>query len=720
MGLFITSASNSQITLSGKINGWVEGQMTIVLNSSAESVLSTPTNSFQFKTNKGKYELTIKSNPSSHICTLKNNTGDSAVDVNNIEINCETILTKVVYANNSNWNDYVKNNGSSRFTASNTPCTGSETGGYNACIHAGEIRKVELSSESSCTNLTATDALGAFHWLCRVENGKVVFYSSGLATGKYLSDLIDFDTVAWKKNSVSIQKSNVNLISTTNEAWWTNPIVLNNTSFSTSGTIYIFTTNPGNIFITEKPKIGIVFHKNLISDLGSSVVTFYLEQSDFSWVEGKINPRNGSRGFNLNNSKFSVVKNFAVTNTNQVTPASGGSGIYLTSVQNSFFQDIRIVNGYSIIGGNSNIGLHLFSSNNNLFQNLTISNMSLNGILFTSSTNNSFFDVVIQNTAGSGIATNSNSNSNSLFNLTITNSNSGGLQLLSGNNILVSNFASFSIGSLTSHFPLEINTISNSTFQNIATGNSSGNNISLTSSSNNYFTGNLRAGVCTVVTAGVNPGIINTPTLCSRDSVSDFNQFNGYTNSITISGGTNFIDKVSSDDTINSSDSSGGRPFASITDWINFENRFRSWGVDGGSSFPAAVNRGFSDSGNFRIYDWSLRATDTQLRNVNPCPNEVERFNSADTNVLSHTFTSGSVTFLRDAVEILGDGVGDEDGFCESNEHCIFTPNIGAYQGHGKLVLASQPTSTTLTCNTDPAGGTLTGITLYKYETNGY
>jgi hypothetical protein len=41
---------------------------------------------------------------------------------------------------------------------------------------------------------------------------------------------------------------------------------------------------------------------------------------------------------------------------------------------------------------------------------------------------------------------------------------------------------------------------------------------------------------------------------------------------------------------------------------------------------------------------------------------------------------------LRHALEITGDGRGDDDGLCESNEACIVAPTIGMYQGEGSLV----------------------------------
>ena len=71
-------------------------------------------------------------------------------------------------------------------------------------------------------------------------------------------------------------------------------------------------------------------------------------------------------------------------------------------------------------------------------------------------------------------------------------------------------------------------------------------------------------------------------------------------------------------------------------------------------------------------------------------------------------------------MEVIGDGIGNENGFCESNEACIFTPNVGAYQGHGNLVSANTPVSNTPTCSDIGTGGTITNVTLYKYENNGY
>ena len=55
------------------------------------------------------------------------------------------------------------------------------------------------------------------------------------------------------------------------------------------------------------------------------------------------------------------------------------------------------------------------------------------------------------------------------------------------------------------------------------------------------------------------------------------------------------------------------------------------------------------------------------------------------------------------------DLIGNDNGLCESGETCLYTPNLGSYQGHGALV---------------PVGnafvpGLLTNVTLLRYSVNG-
>ncbi len=59
----------------------------------------------------------------------------------------------------------------------------------------------------------------------------------------------------------------------------------------------------------------------------------------------------------------------------------------------------------------------------------------------------------------------------------------------------------------------------------------------------------------------------------------------------------------------------------------------------------------------------------------------------------------------------MDDGIGNDNLLCESNEICLYMPNIGSYQGYGDLVSAG--------AFTDSTTGGLTGITLMEYENNG-
>ncbi|MCK4705771.1 MAG: hypothetical protein KAT90_09840, partial [Gammaproteobacteria bacterium] len=104
-----------------------------------------------------------------------------------------------------------------------------------------------------------------------------------------------------------------------------------------------------------------------------------------------------------------------------------------------------------------------------------------------------------------------------------------------------------------------------------------------------------------------------------------------------------------------------------------------------------------------RIWDWSLLATDTVIKDALALP--------TGNDTLTHTWSDLSTSIiLRNAVEIQGDGIGNDNTLCETNETCLYTPNMGSYQGHGNLISAGSIGT----------GGTLENIILMQYETNGY
>ena len=96
-------------------------------------------------------------------------------------------------------------------------------------------------------------------------------------------------------------------------------------------------------------------------------------------------------------------------------------------------------------------------------------------------------------------------------------------------------------------------------------------------------------------------------------------------------------------------------------------------------------------------------------------------------NTITHTYSDAStVTYLHNATELAGDFSGNDNGLCESFEQCLYTPNIGAYQGHEIDPAANCTVGTTeiqgvTYCNvTFSAGPTITNVTLVQFDTNGY
>ena len=241
--------------------------------------------------------------------------------------------------------------------------------------------------------------------------------------------------------------------------------------------------------------------------------------------------------------------------------------------------------------------------------------------------------------------------------------------------------------------------------------------------------------------------------LCTDTGVDGSNTYPGQSSdavlSIGVSLASSFVGKVTTDDTVNTSDNNstdnhgpGLASYLNITDWISFENRFRGWGRDYSltppGDFPSSENRGKCDGtySNCRIFDWSLALADTgTIRDaittlpagadtlehtwtVSPAPADQAACDAAVTGSvfipgtgINGTASKCETTFLRNAVEIMGDHLGNENTLCESGETCLFTPNIGSYQGHGNLIQVGYI----------PVGATtLQDITLMQYEINGY
>lgn len=581
--------------------------------------------------------------------------------------------------NGANWNDYVQGTASA---ATDTACNAASD---TACVHGGERRVVVATGMSSCAGLTASDDLGAFNWTCDGSTSPVRMVSTGLADGKKLSDLIDFATPGFKSNKVSVTLNGNPWGATPSTVWWSNAVVANNSagSLATASTIYLVTAqpNPAYAYTLDADKVALVIQPGLnLTGPGNGASVVASSNHNFLWIEGAVNATGDSKAVDLRYMRFSALRNVAAYNASTdgiylanawynrvsgVTASNNGAdGINLATASNNTLSGIYASNNGLTTNSGSGIYLNNASSNNSL-SDVTAGN-NVYGVNLAGASNNMLSDVTTGNNLYVGVSLSSSSNNNILSGVTASNNGYYGVYVASA---------------------------SNNTLSDVTSSNNGYYGVALASASNNKFTGLLQAGNnlsdCNVSGTGTNPGLVNGT--CANNGSSDA----VLTTGITLAN--SFVGKVSSDDAQNSSDASGAADFSIVNsafDWTHFENAYRGWGTDG-SAFPGADQRGRWTTGAGRIWDWTLSVSDAVLRGVLALPTG------------NDTITT-TTTFLRHAVEISGDGIGNDNGLCESGETCVYTPNIGSYQGHGNLVSAGTFTN-----------GTLTGITLMTYATNG-
>ncbi len=723
------SSTSSNVTISGNIIGFTKGSM-ILLNNAKDEFAIQPATTYSISIAKNSsYKISFKSNPSGFACSVANATGVASANITDAHITCTEITTPKLVYSPGNWNDYVKNDGTDRLTATSSTCDGTETGNYyQSCIHAGEIRKMEIPGMTFCTGLTIADNAssgGALNWICKEDssNNQVIIYSTNLRKGKYLSDLLDWTLSVpdWKLMKLVVSVGSTILFESTPSKWWTNQIINNEDTAFVSGAVHTYTADqldaapintPANLnFVSlSVSKMALVAKPGITMFRSVSNPAVLLQANvanqKFIWIEGVYDANNNDGGLGIGSTtKFLVLKNFVIQNSSQSRGTPANATIALNG-QKNLIEDVRIMNG-------KHQGFTLaFTATNNLIINFISANNALNGIhLNSSGISNFFLNIISAHNGSRGILLQTGTSDSHLMNITSMNNSANGLTIQTnsnqnffGNNLYLNNAVS-GIESVAHNN----NTFYNQISSNNNTAANSAQLVATTASySNNAFTGLFKVSglnniACNALGTPTGIGFTNT---CSQEGASDFTS-NFSVDTITgIFAGNG---GKSSSDSTNSSFSTGTASYATTLNWNTFENNFRFIGKSGGA-FPdlATAQRGNCITGDTcQLWDVSLKQSDTISRNVNSCP------------LSSSTITHNSTTFLRGAYEILGDSLGDEDGLCESNESCIYTPNIGAYQGHGSIIPASQVTSSTNKCD-DLTTGTISNVKLYKFETNGY
>lgn len=606
-----------------------------------------------------------------------------------------------LYSGAPNWNDYISRDGATPFSASGAACA-IVGDGYGTCLHAGVMKTALLTGATSCNDFTLSDNLNALQWFCDTSSGSMRAVSTGLRPGVPLSTLIDFDTGAFRPlQIIATSVGPVPLsVGGATAVLWNNPVVIDNDGLgpgsATAGTVYLVTQNSNALYTLDAPNIALVMRPGLTmaGTAAAAETIIIIAGANHVWLEASVLLTGDNVALRMNGTAFSVARNFRVQTCTTV-----GSMIAITgNSRSNYLSDLRLSDA-----GNC-VGLQIETNSVfNTYERVTIAGSASNQIrLQAGSTRNTFLDLTAF-TAGANNIGNIIVSDTAVLNATLAASGSRGITGTGASDRMLLH----NVASMTHVFSgFDVQTPNDNTFVNLAASHNAQNGV-IIQGNNNQFRGLLKLGNNAVrdcnVPGGVNPGLIDVT--CTDSGLDGSSTYTGQNSSAAltrnVSLGPAFVGPVVFDDVSNPSDSAGSRIFSSITDFLNFDNRYRGWSIDAVSVTNSGLQTACSGASTCRIWDWSLSSSDTILREVNPI------LTSGAT--ATHMFAGPvTVTFLTFAVEILDDGFGDEDGFCESSERCLYSPNVGAYQGHGDPVLVG-------TISVD----VVTNVTLYRYPFNG-
>lgn len=575
-----------------------------------------------------------------------------------------TVTVSPRYPTASNWNEYV------RSSATTTICDGTEAS-YYACLHGGEKKTVSITGENSCTNLEVNDSQDAFKWHCK-PGTPVSFVTYELKDGRGLKDLVN--ATSWKENRIIVKKSGIPIAASTKATWWTNTVtdLPDNSSGAaislSANTIYTVSSNK----ISDGYDLG---NGSAVVTLGTAVLA--ARDINSTILKGQLF---GGIGYMLNNAWIEGRVFGAIGN---------GSYDYFTLVvANNLYHD-------GVFGWDSYPSQMLFRNYHS---------HSSNYMKFTKS--------VFRNSSFKKNLTAPNPTGHQ--NVLLGNYFFEDSGVIGNNNKFVSNFY---FDNLNLNFSQRSTILNTLTYRGSVTIGSSSNitlaqflgaNFSPTTNSATSFkiSGLVGFNNCTVYFAS-GSGINSSCVLASPSNGTLISGLDAFTTA------PSFVGVVSSD-SHHPSYTGAAVNYADITNFLEFDRPSRRW-VNSANT-TQRCNTGMTCV----IYDMAIKSTDTKILNksdtlsaanssfpsvsTDNCPAEVHG------NVTIVNQSSTPETFLKNAIEILGDQTGDEDGLCESSEDCIYTPNIGPYQGHGDYY--------TKTCAFQ--NGTITNVKMYAYPQNGY
>lgn len=229
-------------------------------------------------------------------------------------------------------------------------CTGSEAT-PSLCTHLAEKMSYAVPKEvTSCSGLTAEDALGVFNWECVTSGQRIYFNMTGLKSGKGLRDLIDFDSLAFKANRVVISgyydpdapTAEINSLET---VWYSNPISTLAANYGSSaqtlsgyaeGTVLVIPSSiPTGGFVIAQNELLITMPKTVTLTWSGNYAGpfFYSSGYNFNWIEvGTLNTASPSTkatyGLDFINQKFLTVLDATVRSATT-------AGLHFKAIKNS-------------------------------------------------------------------------------------------------------------------------------------------------------------------------------------------------------------------------------------------------------------------------------------------------------------------------------------------------------------------------------------------------
>jgi hypothetical protein len=601
------------------------------------------------------------------------------------------------------------------------------------CIHGGERRKLALSDVTTCDGIAASDALGAFRWRCAVDEGTTVLHATALPAG--LSSLVD--AIGWRDNHVTVTLDGRTLCASSPARWWQTPVQ----PLPVSDTAVVELVTPDIVYVADSsrttrghviaaPRVAIVAldGATLSYDAGGGLSCNTTTgrataadahcaisvAADFAWVEGRIDGRNADsklRGVQLRSTRSTHLVGLDVR-------ATGAPGLDIADAYDLHVADVDQQ------GATAAAGISLDRVAWSRFERVRAANNALEGILvhgdfgvrsLLTSSFNTFSEIVVAGNTTSGIALTCGAHQNVVSQAITAGNGATGIHLICNRGNTLAHITAVSNGSDGVHFDMDgIRRAS----QLVAAGNlgdglrvDSGSHdnviVNLTATDNGVagvhldavrtrFDGFLAVGENSAlnckVDGGEQPGLLDQT--CSDTGADGSNSYGGEISSAVLRTARSVFDAF-----VGQSGTS-----ASVTDWWAVGGRSRTWVRDGAFSSSAQHGR---CTGPCRLWDWTTTpAGSLHDRSGNavspndpvvpggPCPTavsgdvvgtlgerrEVRGDGSGDDDGFCETDEPCHplATYLINAVEFLGDGIGDDDALCNSNEACRYTPHPGA------------------------------------------